>query len=204
MVRHRSRAKMLCAFVLAGFCLLLRAAATVDAEEKEAEPISWRSDYASALEEARSSNQLLWIQFTAHWCPSCTRMEQDSFPHPAIRDAARRSFVPIKLSADVYEELALGFGLSGIPATVIVAPSRQVLAVRQGYLGPAELGDLLRDAAARRETASHLATKDKSEASDASGVARTGPSGAGVGNSKKAKAETELAGTRAARVFRRP
>jgi len=193
MVRHRSHAKMLCAFVLAGFCLVSHSAAAVAAEEKETEPIPWRSDYALALEEARSSNQLLWIQFTGHWCPNCTRMEQDSFPHPAIRDAARRSFVPVKLRADAYEELALGFGLSGLPATVIVAPSRQVVAVRQGYLGPSELAELLRDSAARQETTSLLTSGQKPKGKDASAVARTEPSGASVENTKKAKAETELA-----------
>jgi YHS domain-containing protein len=193
MVRHQSRAKMHCAVVLASFCLALHVAAGVAAEEKDADSIPWRSDYASALEEASSSKQLLWIQFTGHWCPNCTRMEQDSFPHPAIRDAARRSFVPVKLRADVYEELALGFGLSALPATVIVAPTRQVLAVRQGYLGPVELGELLRDWADRQEATSHLASGEKSKGSDASGIAGPQRSLASVESSKKAKAETELA-----------
>ena len=76
----------------------------------------------------------------APWCPNCTRMEQDSFSHPAIRGHARQSFVPVKLRADANEELALHFELSGLPATVIVAPSREVLAVRQGYLGPERPG----------------------------------------------------------------
>ena len=122
--------------------------------EANAEPglITWRTDYARALDEAKTRNQLIWIQFTGPWCPNCTRMEQDSFPHPAIRAHAEQSFVPLKLRADANEELALGFGLSGLPATVIVAPSREVFVVRQGYLGPDELGDLLREAAARHTT----------------------------------------------------
>ena len=121
--------------------------------EAGAEPglITWRTDYARALDEAKTRNQLIWIQFTGPWCPNCTRMEQDSFPHPAIRAHAERSFVPVKLRSDVNEELALGFGLSGLPATVILAPSREVFVVRQGYLGPDELGELL----ARSHRAAH-------------------------------------------------
>ena len=193
MVRHRSRAKALCAFVLAGFSLISHAAVAVAIEERGTELISWRTDYGLALEEARSSNQLLWIQFTGHWCPNCTRMEQDSFPHPAIRDVAKRSFVPVKLQADVYEELALGFGLSGLPATVIVAPSKKIVAVRQGYLDAAELAELLRDAEARQEMTSLLASGEKPKGKDASVVDRTKPSGASVETPKKAKAEAELA-----------
>ncbi len=44
--------------------------------------IAWRDDYATAMEDARAANRLLWIQFTGPWCPNCTRMERDSFSEP--------------------------------------------------------------------------------------------------------------------------
>ncbi len=109
----------------------------------EPEPISWRDDYGGALEEAKGANRLLWIQFTGPWCPNCTRMERDSFPDPEIIQHTRESYVPLKLRSDVHEQLALAFNLSGLPATVIVAPTREIVAVRQGYLGPDELDSLL-------------------------------------------------------------
>jgi YHS domain-containing protein len=129
----------------------------------DAETITWRSDYEQALAEARSRNQLLWIQFTGPWCPNCKRMEDESFPHPLIREHARRSFVPVKLRSDMNQDLALSFDLSGLPATVVIAPSREVLAVRQGFLGPEELDDLLRQSllrhSSRSEPGSKLATR---------------------------------------------
>ena len=134
MLYHPSRAQRGCTGVSIVLLFLGCALGSTQASEGDSEGISWRTDYARALEEARTRNQLLWIQFTAPWCPNCTRMEQDSFVHPAIREHARRSFVPVKLLSDVNEQLALSFELSGLPATVIVAPSRQVLLVRQGYL----------------------------------------------------------------------
>ncbi|WP_165072293.1 thioredoxin family protein [Paludisphaera rhizosphaerae] len=106
-------------------------------------PVSWRTDYGSALEEARAADRLLWIQFTGSWCPNCVRMEHDSFGHPAVVARTRSEFVAVKLQADVYQDLALGFNLSGLPASVIVDPSRNVLAVYQGYLGPDDLDALL-------------------------------------------------------------
>ena len=112
----------------------------------EPESILWRSDYGNALEEAKAGNRLLWIQFTGPWCPNCTRMERDSFPHPTIIEHARQSFVPLKLQSDVHEQLALHFNLSGLPATVLVAPNREIVAVHQGYLGPEEFDTFLREA----------------------------------------------------------
>ncbi len=160
MLYHRSRAHRGCTGVSLILVFLGCSLGLTHASEDESEGISWRTDYGRALEEARTRNQLLWIQFTAPWCPNCTRMEQDSFVHPAIREHARRSFVPVKLRSDVNEELALSFELSGLPATVIVAPSRQVILVRQGYLGPGELGDLLENATRRQDSGSQLASKD--------------------------------------------
>ena len=134
-----------CAGVPLVLLLLRSAQVSVRASERDpeagAEPglITWRTDYARALDEAKSRNQLIWIQFTGPWCPNCTRMEQDSFPASRHSRPRRAVFVPVKLRSDVNEELALGFGLSGLPATVILAPSREVFVVRQGYLGPDEL-----------------------------------------------------------------
>jgi YHS domain-containing protein len=111
----------------------------------EPESIAWRDEYDRALEEARAANRLLWIQFTGPWCPNCTRMERDSFPDPAIVQHARDSFIPLKLRSDMHEQLAISFNLSALPATIIVAPSREVIAIHQGYLGPAEFEAFLRE-----------------------------------------------------------
>src|SRR5271166_6142140 len=123
MLYHRFRVPWGGTVVLAALGLLGFAQHPIWARDGDPEGIPWRTDYSRALEEAQARNQLLWIQFTAPWCPNCTRMEQDSFAHPTIREHARRSFVPVKLRSDVNEELALSFELSGLPATVIVAGS---------------------------------------------------------------------------------
>jgi YHS domain-containing protein len=133
----------------------------------EPTPISWRDDYGGALEEAKATNRLVWIQFTGPWCPNCMRMERDSFPDADVIDHAQRSFVPLKLRSDVHEQLALGFNLSGLPATVLVAPTREIVAVRQGYLGPEELEQLLSQGLADwrgREATAKAAAETKKEA----------------------------------------
>jgi hypothetical protein len=159
MFSRSTRAHRRGAGVLLVLFLLGSSTAVCRAVGDESEGIAWRSDYARALDEAQTRKQLLWIQFTAPWCPNCSKMEQDAFRHPAIRKHARQSYVPVKLSADVHEQLALSFELSGLPATVIVAPSRQVVLVRQGYLEPAELGDILESAARHLESDLRLASE---------------------------------------------
>jgi YHS domain-containing protein len=158
-MRHRLLLHPVCTGVPTLLFLALPTLSAARASDREAETITWRSDYARALEEARTRNQLLWIQFTGPWCPNCKRMEDETFPHPVVREHAQRSFVPVKIRSDLNQELALSFELSGLPATVVVAPSRKVLAVRQGYLGPQELGEVLRESLARHSRGSESTCK---------------------------------------------
>ena len=147
------------------------------ARATEPVPISWRNDYGGALEEAKTTNRLVWIQFTGPWCPNCMRMERDSFPDADVIDHAQRSFVPLKLRSDVHEGLALGFNLSGLPATVLVTPTREIIAIRQGYLGPDELDQLLSEGvtAWRGREAVARSDKAKTDASARDGAASTRP-----------------------------
>ena len=139
--RTRRRTAMSAFSIAAGVVCAAMIAGSARATEPT--PISWRDDYGGALEEARSTNRLVWIQFTGPWCPNCLRMERDSFPDADVIEHAQRSYVPLKLRSDVHEQLALGFNLSGLPATVLVAPNREIVAIHQGYLGPDELEQLL-------------------------------------------------------------
>lgn len=130
--------------------------------------IEWRSEYNSAYFEAKTAKRLLWIQFTGPWCPSCKRMERDSFPQAQIVEHTKKSLVPVKLRSDENEDLAMKFNLTGLPATVVVDPDTQtVLTLHQGYLGPDELNDVFGQAAALREnhrtaTDTQLASATKS------------------------------------------
>jgi YHS domain-containing protein/thiol-disulfide isomerase/thioredoxin len=135
-------------------CVCLGAAiADQGVSARQPETIIWRGDYAAALDEAKSTGRLLWIQFTGPWCPSCARMERDTFPSPAIVRHATQSFLPVKLRSDVYAQLGQQFNLSALPATIVVSPALEIIAMQQGYLGPAELDAFLSDALARSSVA---------------------------------------------------
>lgn len=151
------------------------------ARATEPVPISWRDDYGGALEEARAANRPVWIQFTGPWCPNCVRMERNSYPDADVIDHAQRSYVPLKLRSDVHEQLALGFNLTGLPATVLIAPTREIITVHQGYLGPDELDQLLSDGLTTWRSREATAKNDKSRADRAgrdgkdSGIAKDEP-----------------------------
>lgn len=111
--------------------------------------IPWRSDLRVAEAEARAHDRLIWVQFTGSWCPNCVRMERESFVHPRVVGHARDSFVPVKLQSEDHEDLVDRFGLTGIPATILVRPSGEVVARHEGYVDTATFHSFLEGALIR-------------------------------------------------------
>jgi hypothetical protein len=120
---------------LALFCGLWVVCGSVRALSPETIP--WRTDFRSAETEARARSRLLWVQFTGSWCPNCVRMEQESLIHPQVVDQARSHFIPVKIRSEQRADLVDRFGLSGIPATVLVKPSGEIVARHEGFLDAA-------------------------------------------------------------------
>ncbi len=105
---------------------------TILASEPRA--IDWRHDLRAAQTEAVAKDRPLWIQFTGPWCHNCHRMERESFTHPRIVGRTRDAFIPVLLRSDDHEELALHYELTGLPATVIVRSSGEVLGKHEGFV----------------------------------------------------------------------
>ena len=128
-------------------CWLGTVCVTVLALDHEAIP--WRTDLHRAEIEARAQNRLLWVQFTGSWCPNCVRLERESFVHPQVVGHARDFFVPVKIQSEQHEDLVERFGLTGIPATILVKPSGEVVARHEGYVDAATFGTFLERALIR-------------------------------------------------------
>jgi hypothetical protein len=132
------------------------------------EAIPWRTDFHRAEVEARSRDRLLWVQFTGSWCANCVRMERESFVHPQVVEHARSFFVPVKVQSEQHEDLVAHFGLSGIPATILVKPSGEVVGRQEGFLDAAAFRGFLERALIQ---SGHSLSPVRSEVTPASATA---------------------------------
>jgi hypothetical protein len=114
------------------------------------EAIAWQTDLRRAEREAQAQDRLLWVQFTGSWCPNCVRLERQTFTDPRIIAHARDNFIPVKLQSDQHLDLVDRFGVSGIPATIVVKPEGGVLARSEGYVDAAVFLAFLEKALSRR------------------------------------------------------
>jgi thiol:disulfide interchange protein DsbD len=63
------------------------------------EELTWRTDYAAALSEARTAQKPIFIDFTGYACTNCRWMEANVFPDPEVRALLDR-YVRVQLYTD--------------------------------------------------------------------------------------------------------
>lgn len=158
-----------------GAFLSLLLVGMISVQSRAADPveIKWHDDFATAQSEAKTKARPLWIQFTGPWCHYCVRMDRETFKDPNVSQYARDHFVTVKLRSDVHERLALSYGLSSLPATVLVKPSGEVIAKREGFADSSEFRTFL-DSALGNEGRLLARTTSATTGSTGDGVALAG------------------------------
>ena len=71
------------------------------------------------------------LLFSAPWCSHCHHLENEVRNEPGAVAALEANFVPVKINCDYYPNTVKQYGVSGLPTTVILAPTArgEVLAV---------------------------------------------------------------------------
>src|SRR6185503_2360812 len=67
--------------------------------------IQWRHDYAAARKEAQEKNLPIFLDFYTTWCGPCKRLEQETFPDPAVAELLSEKFICLKVDGDRQKEL---------------------------------------------------------------------------------------------------
>ena len=96
--------------------------------------IAWRTDFDTAIAEARLANKPLLVDFSADWCPPCVAMKHDVWPHPEVAAAVNRAVVPLLVEADRDAVLGPRYQVSAIPAVLLIDAGGRVIKRHDGYL----------------------------------------------------------------------
>jgi thioredoxin-related protein len=100
------------------------------------ESLAWQNDFAKAEELSMKHGRPLLIYVTTANCPFCRKMERLTWPDDAVNERLQTRFVPLRLDADKYPELAAQLGVKGFPTTLIYGTDRKLLADFVGYAPP--------------------------------------------------------------------
>lgn len=123
--------------------LYYRAAATPPSPSS----IEWRTDLDAALAEARRTRKQVLVDISADWCPPCVVMKYDVWPDPAVGRAVAQSYVPVLIDADRDVTVMNRYGITGIPA-ILVVDDRGAVIRRATFLSASGMVEFLRDTTA--------------------------------------------------------
>jgi hypothetical protein len=108
-----------------------------------AQELKWRTDYASALQEAKTKGLPLLLEFTRPGDEACLRMEQGALRDGAVERTLGVHFVPLRIDAPQYEALVKAMQIQVYPTVVIASPAGRILDTHKGALEAAGLMDFL-------------------------------------------------------------
>jgi protein disulfide-isomerase len=105
----------------------------------------WETDVKKAQEQAKSSNKLVFLDFTgSDWCGYCIRLNADILSKPAFKDYANKNLVLVEVdfprakpqtvdTRKQNQELAEKYQIQGFPTIVVLNGSGQKVWQYEGY-----------------------------------------------------------------------
>ncbi|MFH1984989.1 MAG: thioredoxin family protein [Pseudomonadota bacterium] len=97
------------------------------------ETIRWM-DYVQGKALARSLNKTAIVYFHTAWCPSCKKMEAETFPHPEVVRVVNERFVAIRVDADTQQDIARAYGVNGVPDLWLIHPDATPIGNVTGFI----------------------------------------------------------------------
>lgn len=106
----------------------------------------WMTDYAKALEKAKTEKKMVLLDFTgSDWCPPCKKLEADVFSQAKFKEYAEKNLVLVeldfpnakKLPDEVKKQndkLAKEYEIKGYPTIVVLDSEGKKVKEHVGYL----------------------------------------------------------------------
>lgn len=124
--------------------MLAVAASLLLAAPAPAAEIDWNPQFQWALEQAKSENKIVMVDFFTHWCHWCKVLDQKTYVDPTVCDLANR-LVSVKVNAESEVAVAARYGVSAYPTITFLNPDGSLRKQVRGFLPPDQFAATMRE-----------------------------------------------------------
>ncbi len=118
--------------------LAMTAAALPAAAQNQPVAIAWTTNLDAALADSARSGRPVLAYLTYNACFWCKRLEQETYPDPAVVEASRR-FICVELNRDVDPAPVEQFNCFSFPTLIVLGTKKEKVYRFEGYMQPADL-----------------------------------------------------------------
>jgi len=95
--------------------------------------IIWSTDLNTALQQAKTSNKMVFIDFYTDWCGYCRQMDQNTYTDLHVQERLAQSYIAVKVNSDQNPDLSTKYDIVGLPTMVILDSDGQEIKRISGY-----------------------------------------------------------------------
>lgn len=125
--------------LLAGLLLVITPGSATSAEE-----VRWASAFTTAMEQARSEQKYVMVDFYTSWCTWCKVLDKKTYRDGRVTALTDR-MVSVKVDAEAARDIAAQYAVSAYPTIVFLNPDGSLRRRITGYQPPEAFVPILED-----------------------------------------------------------
>ncbi len=157
------------------------------AADEPAPALKWEPSLAEGLKRAKAEKKLVFADFWRDNCVYCVRMEQQTFPDPAVARLLAEQVIVKAKNVDHAAEIER-YEVSGYPTLALLDPEGNVVDIQTGFMGELEFGSWLSGGASRYRRMQSLRERIARDPADLAAILALGKLLAGEGKREEARA----------------
>lgn len=130
------------AIVFASFTVVFLKATQSQSTSHPVEKVNWQSNFDQASQLAQQQGKLLFIDFSADYCPGCVGMANQVFSQQTVADQLQAKYVPLRIDVSQPDPQAMKlvnrYQVQGLPSLIVSDAQGNMLAKHEGPLGTTE------------------------------------------------------------------
>jgi len=105
--------------------------------------IDWKP-YTQGLNLAKAEKKPVFLYFHADWCKYCTKLKKTTFVDKDVFNYLNNNFISIKIDTEKEKDLAMQWGIKGLPNLWFLKADNSKISNIPGYVGPDQFLNILK------------------------------------------------------------